>query len=101
MFVIIIMLLQFLNNNSWLLQLNLLKSMESNFLQKVKDLIKEGNIRKIIISDNTGKEIMSFPLTYGVVGTLLAPVLAAIGAVAALIGECTITVEKEEKSDEF
>jgi hypothetical protein len=42
---------------------------------------------------------MSFPLTYGVVGTLLAPVLAAIGAVAALIGECTITVEKEEKSD--
>jgi hypothetical protein len=68
-------------------------------LQKVKDLIKEGNIRKIIISDNTGKEIMSFPLTYGVVGTLLAPVLAAIGAVAALIGECTITVEKEEKSD--
>jgi hypothetical protein len=67
-------------------------------LQKVKELIKEGNIRKIIISDNDGKEIMSFPLTYGVVGTLLAPVLAAIGAVAALIGECTITVEKEEKS---
>lgn len=65
-------------------------------LQKVKDLIKEGNIRKIIISDQTGKELMSFPLTFGVVGTLFAPVLAAIGAVAALIGECTITVEKEE-----
>lgn len=65
-------------------------------LQKIKDLIKEGNVRKVIISDQSGKELMSFPLTYGVVGTLLAPVLAAIGAVAALIGECTITVEKEE-----
>jgi hypothetical protein len=65
-------------------------------LQKVKDLIKEGNVRKIIISNSDGKEIMSFPLTFGVVGTLLAPVLAAIGAVAALIGECNITVEKEE-----
>lgn len=65
-------------------------------LHKIKDLIKEGNVRKVIISDQSGKELMSFPLTYGVVGTLLAPVLAAIGAVAALIGECIITVEKEE-----
>jgi len=64
-------------------------------LNKVKELINEGNIRKITIHDKEGKEIMSFPLTFGVVGALVAPVLAAIGALAALIGECTITVERE------
>ncbi len=69
-------------------------------LKKVKELIEEGSIRKITIHDKTGKELMSFPLTIGVVGALVAPVLAAIGAVAALIGECTITVEREvEKTD--
>lgn len=66
-----------------------------NLLKKVKELIEEGNIRKIIIQDHSGKELMSFPLTVGVVGAVLVPVLAAIGAVAALIGECTITVERE------
>jgi hypothetical protein len=66
-----------------------------NLLNKIKELIEEGNIRKISIHDKEGKELMSFPLTIGVVGTLFAPVLAAIGALAALIGECTITVEKE------
>ena len=64
-------------------------------LQKVKDLIEEGNVRKISIHDKTGKEIMSFPLTIGVVGALVAPLLAAIGAIAALIGECDISVERE------
>ncbi|MCO4292863.1 DUF4342 domain-containing protein [Solitalea sp. MAHUQ-68] len=64
-------------------------------LNKIKELINEGNVRKIIISDKTGKEIMSVPLTIGVVGAVFAPVLAAIGAMAALIGECSITVERE------
>jgi len=67
-----------------------------NLLKKVKELIAEGNIRKITITDKTGKELMSFPITFGVVGAVLAPVLAAVGALAALIGDCTITVEKEE-----
>ena len=67
-----------------------------NLLKKVKELINEGNIRKITIHDKAGKEMATFPLTIGVVGTLFAPVLAAIGALAALIGECTITVEREE-----
>jgi hypothetical protein len=67
-----------------------------NLLNKVKELVNEGNIRKIIIHDQSGKELMSFPLTVGVVGTLFAPVLAALGAAAALIGECTITVERDE-----
>lgn len=67
-----------------------------NLIKKVKELIEEGNITKITIHDKTGKELMSFPLTIGVVGTLLAPVLAAIGALAAIVGECTVTVEREE-----
>jgi hypothetical protein len=65
-------------------------------LKKVKDLIAEGNIRKITIKDKNGKELMTFPLTIGVVGAVLAPVLAAVGALAALVGECTISVEREE-----
>ncbi len=66
-------------------------------LAKVKELIKEGNVRKITIKEKSGKEIMSFPLTFGVVGALIAPVLAAVGAVAALVTECTISVERNEK----
>jgi Domain of unknown function (DUF4342) len=65
-------------------------------LKKVKELIAEGNIRKITITDHSGKELMTFPLAIGLVGIFLAPVLAAVGAVAALVGECTITVEREE-----
>jgi len=65
-------------------------------LKKVKELIAEGNVRKITITDKSGKELMSFPLSVGVVGALFAPVLAAVGALAALVGECTITVEREE-----
>ena len=69
-----------------------------NLLKKVKELIEEGNARKITINDKNGKELMSFPLTLGVAGAVFAPVLAAIGAVAALVGECTITVEREEEA---
>lgn len=64
-------------------------------VQKVKELIKEGNVRKITIKDKNGKELVVFPLTIGVVGAVIAPVLAAVGALAALIGECTISVERE------
>ena len=64
-------------------------------LKKIKELIEEGNVRKITIHDKAGKEMMSFPLTFGVVGAVFAPVLAAVGAVAALVTECTISVERE------
>ena len=67
-----------------------------NLLKKIKELINEGNVRKVTIHDKDGKELMSFPLTIGVVGAMFAPVLAAVGAVAALIGECKISVEREE-----
>ena len=63
---------------------------------KIKDLIHEGNIRRIIIKDKEGKTVMEIPVTIGVVGVLLAPQLAAIGAIAALITEATVVVEKSE-----
>ena len=66
-------------------------------LNKIKELIKEGNVRKVTILNSEDKEIMSFPLTIGVVGAVFAPVLAAVGAPAALVGDCTITVEREIK----
>lgn len=66
-----------------------------DLLAKVKELIKEGNVRKISIKDKDGKVIAEFPLTFGVVGALIAPVLAAIGAIAALVTECTISVERK------
>ena len=68
-----------------------------HLLQKIKELVEEGNVRRITITDKSGKEIMSFPLTIGVVGAVLAPLFAAIGALAALVGECTIAVEREEE----
>lgn len=66
-------------------------------LNKIKELIEEGTVRKITIHNKEGKELLSFPLTVGVVGAVFLPVLAAVGALAALIGECTIAVEREEK----
>jgi CBS domain-containing protein len=65
-------------------------------LAKVKELIREGNIRRVIIKDKDGKTLIEFPLTIGVVGLVLAPTLAAVGAIAALIGEATVVVEKME-----
>ena len=67
---------------------------------KIKELIHEGNITRITITDKSGKEIMSFPLAVGLFGVLLAPIFAAVGTLAALVTECTITVEKEVKEDE-
>ena len=66
-----------------------------DLLKKVKELVAEGNVRQITIKDKKEKVIVSFPLTIGVVGTVLVPVLAAVGTIAALITECTITVERE------
>jgi hypothetical protein len=67
-----------------------------DLLARIKDLLRQGNIRRVIIKDKDGKILMEFPLTFGVVGAVLAPTLAAIGAIAALITEATIVVEKNE-----
>lgn len=64
-------------------------------LAKIKALVHEGNIRRISIKDKDGKVLLEFPLTFGVVGLVLAPTLAAVGALAALVTEATIVVEKE------
>lgn len=68
----------------------------SDVVKKIKELINEGNIRKITIKDKEGKTFAEFPLTLGVVGTVILPVVAAIGTIIALVAECTISVEKEE-----
>jgi hypothetical protein len=65
-------------------------------ITKIKELIHEGNIRRIIIKDKEGKTVMEIPMTFGVVGVLLAPQLAAIGAIAALLTEATVVVEKAD-----
>lgn len=64
---------------------------------KVKQAIKEGNARRVIIKKPNGEEVARFNLTMGVVGAAIAPVLAAIGAIAAILSSCTIVVEKSEK----
>jgi len=71
-----------------------------NLVKKVKELIAEGNVRKITIYDKYDKELASFPLTFGLIGVLIMPMLAAIGAIAALIGECKIMVEREDAHNE-
>jgi len=63
----------------------------------VKKPVREGNIRCITIKNKEGKTLIEIPLTFGVVGALFLPTLAAIGAIAALVTECTIVVEKVEK----
>ena len=65
-----------------------------DLLAKVKELVHEGNIRRIIIKNEEGERLIEIPLTLGVVGIALLPVWAAIGAIAALVTDCTILVEK-------
>jgi hypothetical protein len=67
-----------------------------DLVRKVKELIAEGNVRHVSIKGKDGKTIVEFPVTVGVIGALLVPALAALGAVAALVTECTIVIEKEE-----
>jgi hypothetical protein len=64
---------------------------------KVKEIVREGNVRRVVI-EHKGRSLAEFPLTIGVVGALAAPTLAAIGALAALLTECTIQVEKAEEA---
>lgn len=66
-------------------------------VEKIKELIKEGNIRRIIIKNEDEETIMEIPVTFAVVGTLIAPILAAVGAVVALVTSCVIIVERIEK----
>ncbi len=80
-------------------QLEELQVMGEQLLARVKELIHEGNVRRIIIKQE-GQTIMEFPLTIGVVGAVLAPALAAIGAIGALIAQCSIEVVRTERPSE-
>jgi hypothetical protein len=66
-----------------------------DLVKKVKEIIAEGNARRIIIKNEKGDEIIQMPLTVGVVGAVLAAPLAALGAIAALVTNCTIVVIKK------
>jgi hypothetical protein len=63
---------------------------------KVKELVREGNVRRISIKNDDGRTLLEIPLTIGVIGTVLLPVWAALGAMAALVANLTIAVERSE-----
>jgi hypothetical protein len=65
-------------------------------LTKIKEIIKEGNARRIIIKNDKDETIMEFPVTIGAIGAVLAPMFAAVGVIAALATDCTIIVEKRD-----
>ncbi|MBL1411148.1 DUF4342 domain-containing protein [Sphingobacterium faecale] len=67
-----------------------------NLLKKIKELFNETNVTKITIADKNEKEIISFPVSIGIVGLVLAPVFAAAGALAAIVTECKIIVERKD-----
>ena len=71
-----------------------IKVMAEDMLKTVKEVIREGNVRRITVKDKDGKVIASFPLAVGVIGVVVAPVLAAIGALSAVLTECTLSIEK-------
>lgn len=66
-----------------------------DLLKKIKELIKEGNVRRIIIKNEKNKVLMEIPVSFAVIGAVFAPVLAAVGALAALISNCTLEVERK------
>jgi uncharacterized integral membrane protein len=67
-------------------------------LSRLKQLIAEGNVRRVVVKQD-GRVVAEFPLTVGVVGAVVAPVLAAIGALVALLTQCTIEVERTERRE--
>jgi hypothetical protein len=71
-----------------------IKVAAEDVLKTVKEAIREGNVRRITVKDRDGKVVASFPLAVGVIGVVLAPVLAAIGALSAILTDCTLSIEK-------
>jgi CBS domain-containing protein len=67
-----------------------------DLVKKVKDILHEGNVNRIIVRDEQGRLLLEVPASAGLIGVILAPWLAALGAIAALVSECTISVERRE-----
>lgn len=68
----------------------------SNLVDRVRELLHEGNVTRIIVKDEKGKPLLEIPATVGVIGTVLAPWLVALGVIAALVTNCRIVVERRE-----
>ena len=68
-------------------------------VEKIKQLLHEGNIRRIIIKDEDGKVYLEIPVTFGVVGVFLAPTIAALGALAAMVANLKVEVIKKEEPE--
>jgi len=66
---------------------------------KVKELLHEGNVRKLIIKDEDGKVYLEIPVTFGLIGAILAPTLAAVGALAAMVANLKIEVDRTEEPE--
>jgi DNA-binding HxlR family transcriptional regulator len=69
----------------------------ATLIAKIKELVQEGTVRRVVLKNEEGRTLVEFPLTLGVVGAVLAPQLAAIGAIAALVTRCIVVVEKVEQ----
>jgi hypothetical protein len=67
-----------------------------NLVDRVKELLHEGNVTRVIVKDMKGKVLLEIPATVGVIGTVLAPWLAVLGVIAALVSNCKIVVERRE-----
>lgn len=70
--------------------------MGSNLVEKVKELIHEGNVQRIIIKNEQGHTLVEIPVTLAAIGVIAAPVLAAVGAIAGVVTKCTLVVERRE-----
>jgi uncharacterized membrane protein YvbJ len=68
----------------------------NELVEKVRSLLHEGNVRRIIIRDQDGRTVLEIPITAGIIGVILAPILAAVGAIAAMAMKYTIVVERKE-----
>lgn len=68
----------------------------NNIVDRVRELLHEGNVMRVIVKDEGGKTLLEIPATVGVVGVVLAPWLAVLGVVAALVAKCKIIVERRE-----
>lgn len=79
--------------------INEFKVKSKELIEKVEELIKEGNARKIIIKDDKGRTYIEIPVTIGLLGALFAPILAAVGALAGMAANFTIEVVRKEKEE--
>jgi uncharacterized membrane protein YvbJ len=68
----------------------------SNLVDRVRELLHEGNVTRVIVKDDMGKVLLEIPATIGVVGVVLAPWLVALGVIAALVTNCKLVVERRE-----